>query len=121
MTRPLKIETRYDDAKGERTVLVNGHGVVGEYFGETFVKGYTDTDSYREYRNEPALPLSEDVLMFNKHRGYETMCLYYKNLEIYVSVDEFMAFGDWHHSKNGDWVIWCPLSMLDSVYDRDIR
>ena len=116
--KPLKIETRYDNCKGEQKLLINGHGIVGEYFNNTFVKGYSEK-VYTEYKGETAFPLSEDVLMFNKHRGFDNMCLYYKNLEIYVSVDEFMAFGDWHHGKNGDWIIWCPLSMINKVYSRD--
>ena len=111
--KPLRIETVYDEIKGERKLLVNGHGTVGEYFGDIFIKGYTDRNS-TEYREAVAFPISEDVLMFNKYKGYNDMCLYYKNIEIHCTVDEFMAFGDWTHCRNGDWVIWCPLDMLTS-------
>ena len=119
MTKPLKIQKEYDPMKGERTLLINGHGTVGEYFGECFVKGYTHNNAIT-YRGEIALPISEDVLMFNKMKGYDTMCLYYMDVEIYCSVDEFMAYGNWTHCRNGDWVIWCPINMLD-VYKRERR
>lgn len=103
----LRIEQR-----GEKSVLVNGHGVVGHYFGDCFVKGYTEKNA-TEYRGETSLPISEDILMFNKYKGIDTMCLYYKDVEIYVTVDEFMAFGNWTHCRNGKWVVWCPLRMMN--------
>ena len=111
----MKIEKRNHRTRGQIDVLVGKHGVIGEYFGDMFVKGYP-INTWCEYGGETAFPISEDVLMFNKHRGFDEMCLYHKNIEIYTSVDEFMAFGTWVHSKggNGDWIIWCPLSMLNS-------
>jgi len=99
--------------KGDKTVLLLNGKEIGEYAGDTFIRSYAYPLSFR---NQESIPMSEEVLNFNKSRGCSNMALYYGPYVIYSTVDEFMAWGEWVEYASGEWVVWCPVDAM-RVYD----